>query len=72
MKNISILSIIAISTLFVSCASRAELSQYDDDVYGDFAFDVVAGTESSDEYFEEGEYYSETPAVQNNNSNNNK
>ena len=75
MKTANLFIIGAITVLLASCASSKDLS-YDDDVYGEFTPKLYAGTESSDEYFENEDYYNEdyakkneTQSAYNNNSN---
>ncbi len=63
-KNLTIIGLAIF--LFASCASSKDLT-YDDDVYGDFQPKVYAGTETSDEYFENEDYYNEEYAKENSN-----
>jgi hypothetical protein len=65
MKTISnLLTLLIASGLLSSCAINKNLS-YDDDVYGDLDRPVIAGNATSDDFFENQDYYNEEYAKNN-------
>jgi hypothetical protein len=65
MKNINY--ILVLITLISSCSTIKDIS-YDDDVYGDFNRPAIVGNATSDDFFENEDYYDENYAVKKTNT----
>jgi hypothetical protein len=69
MKAINYIYLISILISLSSCVTSKDIS-YDDDVYGDIKPIFLVGNESSDDYFENEDYYNENYIVKDNKENN--